>query len=193
MLFSSGDSPQSASSNLSGEGFDEVQPGESPFVVFASSNARSSGPLKQRRLHSQTVASTRLCSHAAQRQHIVISLAIKVDGATTPPERYARTQCLAASPADLPAMHAEHKQRPADHVAKLASNAEKMRGCSRSAQCRRSVASAHVAARGNAGFAIIPLALKRVEHSEARDRGQRAHFLHSDLRSLPLPRRASGL
>jgi hypothetical protein len=32
MLFSSGDSPQSASSNLSGEGFDEV-PGESPFVV----------------------------------------------------------------------------------------------------------------------------------------------------------------
>jgi hypothetical protein len=35
MLFSSGDSPQSASSNLSGEGFDEVQPGESPFVVSA--------------------------------------------------------------------------------------------------------------------------------------------------------------
>jgi hypothetical protein len=32
MLFSSGDSPQSASSILSGEGFDEVQPGESPFV-----------------------------------------------------------------------------------------------------------------------------------------------------------------
>jgi light-regulated signal transduction histidine kinase (bacteriophytochrome) len=36
MLFSSGDSPQSASSNLSGEGFDEVQPRESPFVVSAA-------------------------------------------------------------------------------------------------------------------------------------------------------------
>ena len=35
VLFSSGDSPQSASSNLLGEGFDEVQPGESPFVVSA--------------------------------------------------------------------------------------------------------------------------------------------------------------
>jgi hypothetical protein len=32
MLFSSGDSPQSASSNLSGEGFDEVQPGGSPLL-----------------------------------------------------------------------------------------------------------------------------------------------------------------
>jgi hypothetical protein len=40
MLFSSGDSPQSASSNLSGEGFDEVQPGESPFVVFAAKPLR---------------------------------------------------------------------------------------------------------------------------------------------------------
>jgi hypothetical protein len=36
MLFSSGDSPQNASSILSGEGFDEVQPGESPFVVSAA-------------------------------------------------------------------------------------------------------------------------------------------------------------
>jgi hypothetical protein len=36
ILFSSGDSPQHASSILSGEGFDEVQPGESPFVVFCS-------------------------------------------------------------------------------------------------------------------------------------------------------------
>jgi hypothetical protein len=35
MLFSSGDSPQSTSSILSGEGFDEVQPGESPLVVSA--------------------------------------------------------------------------------------------------------------------------------------------------------------
>jgi hypothetical protein len=33
MLFSSGGSPQNASSILSGEGFDEVQPGESPLVV----------------------------------------------------------------------------------------------------------------------------------------------------------------
>ena len=35
MLFSSGDSPQNASSILSGEGFDEVYRGESPFVVSA--------------------------------------------------------------------------------------------------------------------------------------------------------------
>jgi hypothetical protein len=35
MLLSSGDSPQNASSILSGEGFDEVQRGESPFVVSA--------------------------------------------------------------------------------------------------------------------------------------------------------------
>jgi hypothetical protein len=35
MLFSSGGSPQNASSILSGEGFDEAQPGESPFVVSA--------------------------------------------------------------------------------------------------------------------------------------------------------------
>ena len=35
MLFSSGDSPKNASSILSGEGFDEVQPGGSPFVVSA--------------------------------------------------------------------------------------------------------------------------------------------------------------
>lgn len=42
MLFSSGDSPQSASSNLSGEGFDEVQPGESPFFISAA------GPLAAR-------------------------------------------------------------------------------------------------------------------------------------------------
>jgi hypothetical protein len=35
MLFSSGDSPQNASSILSGEGLDEAQPGESPFVVSA--------------------------------------------------------------------------------------------------------------------------------------------------------------
>jgi hypothetical protein len=35
MLFSSGDSPQSATSIPSGEGFDEVQPGESPFAVSA--------------------------------------------------------------------------------------------------------------------------------------------------------------
>jgi hypothetical protein len=33
MLFSSGDFPQHASSILSGEGFDEVYRGESPFVV----------------------------------------------------------------------------------------------------------------------------------------------------------------
>jgi hypothetical protein len=38
MLFSSGDSPQNASSILSGEGFDEVQPGESPLVVPLHSN-----------------------------------------------------------------------------------------------------------------------------------------------------------
>ena len=36
MLFSSGDSPQNASSILSGEGLDEVQPGDSPFVVSAA-------------------------------------------------------------------------------------------------------------------------------------------------------------
>jgi lysophospholipase L1-like esterase len=70
MLFSSGDSPQSASSNFSGEGFDEVQPGESPFVVSASSNSPGLGLLKQRRSRSQTDASTRLCSHAAQRQNV---------------------------------------------------------------------------------------------------------------------------
>jgi hypothetical protein len=35
MLFSSGDFPQHASSILSGEGFDEVYRGESPFVVSA--------------------------------------------------------------------------------------------------------------------------------------------------------------
>ena len=40
MLFSSGDSPQSASSNLSGEGFDEVQPGghRSLFLHHATSH-----------------------------------------------------------------------------------------------------------------------------------------------------------
>ena len=70
MLFSSGGSPQSTSSNLSGEGFDEVQPGELPFFVSASSNSLSSGLLEQLRLHSQTDASTRLSSHAAQRQHV---------------------------------------------------------------------------------------------------------------------------
>jgi hypothetical protein len=37
MLFSTGDFPQNASSILSGEGLDEVQPGESPFVVSAIS------------------------------------------------------------------------------------------------------------------------------------------------------------
>ena len=36
MLFSGGDSPQNASSILSGEGFDEVQPGESPVSRFCS-------------------------------------------------------------------------------------------------------------------------------------------------------------
>jgi hypothetical protein len=35
MLFSSGDSPRNTSAILSGEGFDEVQRGESPFVVSA--------------------------------------------------------------------------------------------------------------------------------------------------------------
>ena len=35
MLFSSGDSPRNTSAILSGEGFDEVQRGESPFLVSA--------------------------------------------------------------------------------------------------------------------------------------------------------------
>jgi hypothetical protein len=38
MLFSSGDSPQCASSSLSGEGFDEAQEGESPFVICAAAS-----------------------------------------------------------------------------------------------------------------------------------------------------------
>jgi hypothetical protein len=54
MLFSSGDSPQNASSILSGEGLDEVQPGESPFVVSAVSRLPTSlSFLAQQRLHSQ--------------------------------------------------------------------------------------------------------------------------------------------
>jgi hypothetical protein len=41
-------------------------------------------------------------------------------------ERYARTQCPVASLEDLPALHAQHRQRITAHVAKLAANAEKM-------------------------------------------------------------------
>jgi hypothetical protein len=53
MLFSSGDSPQSVSSNLSGEGFDEMQPGESPFFVSAASSlAPRLDSLVQRALNS---------------------------------------------------------------------------------------------------------------------------------------------
>jgi hypothetical protein len=56
MLFSSGGSPQFTSSILSGEGFDEVQPGESPFVVSAGLPYLpiylAQAFLKQRRLHS---------------------------------------------------------------------------------------------------------------------------------------------
>jgi len=53
MLFSSGDSPQNASSILSGEGFDEVQPGGSPFVVSAVSHLPTSlsSPEAAFRLH----------------------------------------------------------------------------------------------------------------------------------------------
>jgi hypothetical protein len=59
MLFSSGDSLQSTSSNLSGEGFDEVQPGESPFFVSAVCTlvVRRNGDYIPR-----TDASTRPCS-----------------------------------------------------------------------------------------------------------------------------------
>jgi hypothetical protein len=42
MLFSSGDSPKNASSILSGERLDEVQPGESPFVFSAAFDAPTS-------------------------------------------------------------------------------------------------------------------------------------------------------
>jgi hypothetical protein len=48
MLFSSGDSPHCASSILSGEGLDEVQPGESPFIISAVFHLPVSlSPLKQ--------------------------------------------------------------------------------------------------------------------------------------------------
>jgi hypothetical protein len=53
MLFSSGGSPQNASSILSGEGFDEVQPGGSPFLVSAVCRLPTSlGFPAKRRLHS---------------------------------------------------------------------------------------------------------------------------------------------
>jgi hypothetical protein len=59
MLFSSGDSPQSASSNLSGEGFDEVQPGESPFVVSAAKSLGNSlSSPAQRGLNSNDLCAT---------------------------------------------------------------------------------------------------------------------------------------
>jgi hypothetical protein len=67
------------------------------------------------------------CTHLrAQTKEILVSLTTKVEHGTTQAESYCRTKTQVAGPEDLPAMHAEHKQRTADHVARLASNAERM-------------------------------------------------------------------
>jgi hypothetical protein len=110
LLFSSGDSPQNASSHLSGEGFDEVQPGESPFVV----SARSYLPTSLTSLEATTVKLHRpiprhASTHPGQRQHIVVTLPTRVEG--TPPR--ARTtppppQSFEAYPSKLLA----HPSRP---------------------------------------------------------------------------------
>ena len=78
MLFSSGDSPQSISSILSGEGLDEVQPGESPFVFSAACYLPTSlsSPATAVKLH-------RLIPQPAQGQPIVVTLATRVEGMTT--------------------------------------------------------------------------------------------------------------
>ena len=83
MLFSSGDSPQHASSILSGEGLDEVQPGESPFVVSAVCHlaASLSSPAQRGiKLHRLILGHT--CTYPAQRQHIMVTLTTMVEGAS---------------------------------------------------------------------------------------------------------------
>jgi hypothetical protein len=101
MLFSSGDSPQSASSNLSGEGFDEVQPGESPFFVSAACHSPPRLVLRRTiELHGLMLGHA--CAHAVQRQRVRPS-------AVSPPEsegdhhdeRCARTQCRLTAPEDF--------------------------------------------------------------------------------------------
>jgi hypothetical protein len=69
MLFSSGGSSQSASSNLSGEGFDEVQPGESPFVVSAVCYLPPRLVLRRNNgNYTHRLMLRRACTHAALRQ-----------------------------------------------------------------------------------------------------------------------------
>jgi predicted transcriptional regulator len=70
MLFSSGDSPQSASSNLSGEGFDEVQPGESPLVVSAACYLPPRLVLWRNGIKHHELVLRHTCAHAAQRQRV---------------------------------------------------------------------------------------------------------------------------
>jgi hypothetical protein len=70
MLFSSGDSPQSASSNLSGEGFDEVQPGESPFFVSEACHLPRRLVLWRNGIKHHGLMLCHTCAHAAQRQRV---------------------------------------------------------------------------------------------------------------------------
>jgi hypothetical protein len=128
MLFLSGDSPQSASSNLSGEGFDEVQPGQSPFVVSGACQ------LPPRLVHCRNgikhhgLQLGHTCAHAAQRQRVHLQSRHQNQRVATDhhDERFARTQCAVTGPEDLPTVHEQHRGNTAAHVVKRASDAEKM-------------------------------------------------------------------
>ena len=72
MLFSSGDSPHSASSNLSGEGFDEAQPGESPF--FVSTAIPPCLVLLRNRIKRHKLNPRHGCAHPGLRRGVVLPL-----------------------------------------------------------------------------------------------------------------------
>jgi hypothetical protein len=68
-----------------------------------------------------------ICTHPdAHRQHIVPTVATKVEGATTQGESYAGSQSVVRGREDLPRVHAKHRVKTAAHVARFAVNAQKL-------------------------------------------------------------------